>query len=277
MADSAPDRWRILSLSPTLSARWRYGGAVLLSLLFMGCRWGFAHFVIDDRFPFEWLFIPVALSAFFGGFGPGLVSVLITVSLTDYMFIPPLYTVGFSDPRTVVGTILFSISGMLVSVLGEASRRAVFRASTETDLRKAAQRQSHEAEERLRIAEQVIAGGVWDWDVSRGNVYWSDGFQRLCDFPLDQHPSYELWLETLHPEDRGQVTADLQELFHHRLHNWSREYRIRTANGRTRWVSSRGQVFYDAWGKPRRMVGIAFDITAQHLLDSKAARLSETG
>ena len=276
MTDSRSARRRILALGANRSARWRYGGAVLFSLIWIGSRWAFAHFAFEDGYPFASLFVPIALSAFYGGLGPGLVAVLITVGLADYLLIPPLYTFGLGDRKTVVGTFLFSLSGLLMAVLGEASRRAIIQASTEADVRKAAQQQSKETEERLRIAEQVIAGGVWDWDVSRDEVYWSDGFQRLCDFPLDQRPSYELWVETLHPEDRARITADLQELFRHRLHNWSREYRIRTATGRTRWVSSRGQVFYDAWGKPRRMVGINFDVTAQHLVDSRS-RLPETG
>lgn len=276
MADSVSTPSRIFALGTNLSPGWRYGGAIIFSLLWIGLRWGFAHVAFEDGYPFASLFVPIALCAFYGGFGPGLVSVLITVGLADYLLIPPLYTLGFNDRKTVVATFLFSLSGLLVAVLGEVGRRAVMRASIEAGIRKAAQQQSKETDERLRIAEQAIAGGVWDWDVSRGEVYWSDGFQRLCDFPLDQQPSYELWLETLHPEDRFQVTADLEELFRHRLHNWSREYRIRTATGRTRWVASRGQVFYDAWGKPRRMVGINFDITARHLEDARAP-LSETG
>jgi PAS domain S-box-containing protein len=276
MTDSASVRSRIFTLGPSLSVGWRYAGAALFSLLWIGLRWGFAHVAFEDGYPFASLFVPIALSSFYGGFGPGLVSLLITVGLADYLLIPPLYTLGFNDRKTVIATFVFSLSGLLLAVLGEASRRAVLQASTEAEIRKAAQQQSREAEERLRIAEQVISGGVWEWDVAHGEVYWSDGFQRLCDFPLDQRPSYDLWLETLHPEDRGAVTAELQELFLHRLHNWAREYRIRTANGRTRWVASRGQVFYDAWGKPRRMVGINFDITAQHVLESRA-HLSETG
>ena len=43
------------------------------------------------------------------------------------------------------------------------------------------------------------------------------------------------------------------------------EYRIRTASGRIRWIASHGQVFYDAAGKPKRMVGINLDITARRL------------
>jgi PAS domain S-box-containing protein len=241
----------------------RYAGAVLISLAFLALRWFAGRFIIDDGVPFATLFIPIALSAFYGGLGPGFVSVLTTVALADYFLIAPLYTLGLPDTKSVVATLWFAVSGLVISALGEASRNAVLQASNEAEIRKIAQEQLQANEERLRITEQVVSGGVWDWDIPNGEVYWSDGFQRLCDYPLSQKPSYEVWMDSLHPDDRDRTVAQLSELFHQRLHNWSMDYRIRTATGRTRWVASRGQVFYDAAGKPKRMVGINFDITTR--------------
>lgn len=259
-----------LRFIPRVEARqgvaWRYGGAVVVSVVFIALRWLLGH-VIDDGVPFAILFIPIALSAFYGGLGPGLVSVLTTIAFADYFLIPPLYTVGLPDTKAVVYTLLFSISGLVVSALGEIGRNAVLQASNEAEIRKVTQQELLANEERLRITEQVVSGGVWDWDVAHGEVYWSDGFQRLYDFPLNQKPSYELWVESLHPDDRDHTVAHLDELFQQKLHNWSTEYRICTAAGRTRWVASRGQVFYDPSGKPKRMVGFNLDITARRFAE----------
>lgn len=261
----------ILRIVPRPDSRssilWRYGGAVLVSLAFIAARWMLAHFVIDDGFPFAVLSLPVALSAFFGGLGPGIVSVLITVALSDYFLVPPLYTIGLPGLNAVVGTLLFAASGLIISILGEASREAVLQASNEAEVRKIAQLQLLANEERLRITERVVSGGVWDWDVINDDVYWSDGFQRICDFPLDQKPSRARWLESLHPDDRDRVVGQLDDLFRNQLHNWSMEYRILTAAGRVRWISSQGQVFYDPSGRARRMVGINLDITARRFAE----------
>jgi PAS domain S-box-containing protein len=251
----------------------RYGGAIVISLAFIALRWLIGQ-VIDDGVPFALLFIPIAISGFYGGFGPGLVSVLTTITLADYFLVPPQYTLGFPDTKAVVYTLCFSISGLIVSALGEAGRNAVLQASNEAEICRVAQQQLWANEERLRITEQVVMGGVWDWDVAHGTVYWSDGFQRICDYPLDQKPSYELWVESLHPDDRDRIVAQLDELFQQKLHNWSMEYRIRTATGRTRWIDSRGQVFYDLAGNPRRMVGINIDITSRRF-GADTARVSE--
>jgi PAS domain S-box-containing protein len=261
----------ILRIVPRRDSRhsliWRYGGAVLVSLIFLAVRWLVGHFIIDDGVPFATLFIPIALSAFYGGLGPGIASVLTTVALTDYLLIPPLYTLGLPNTNAVVGTLMFAISGLVVSALGEASRKAVAQASSEAEIRRAAQQLLSANEERLRITEQVVLGGVWDWDVANDSVYWSDGFQRLFDFPLEEQQTRQKWVDSLHPSDRDRVIRQLDELFVHKLHNWVAEYRIRTANGRVRWIASHGQVFYDHAGKPQRMVGINLDITARRLTE----------
>ena len=232
------------------------------------------RYIIDDGVPFATLVLPIALSAFYGGLGPGIVSVLITVTFADFFLISPLYTLGLPDKNAVVGTLMFAVSGLIISTLGEASREAVLQASNQAEIRKVAQQQLLANEERLRITERVVSGGVWDWDLANDTVYWSDGFQRLYDFSLDEEPSRRKWVESTHPDDRDRVQAQLEELFRRRLHNWSEEYRIRTASGRIRWIASHGQVFYDAAGKPKRMVGISLDITARRFAEA-AARDSE--
>jgi PAS domain S-box-containing protein len=248
----------------------RYGGAVLLSLLFIAARWLFGHVILDDGIPFAALFLPIALSAFYGGLGPGIVSVLTTVTLADYFLVPPLYTFGLPDTKAVVATLMFAVSGLVISALGEASREAVLQASNEAEIRKVVQQQLQANEERLRITERVVSGGVWDWDITNDTVYWSDGFQRICDFPLHEKPSRQKWVDSLHPDDRDRVVGQVDDLFLRQLHNWSMEYRIRTASGRTRWISSHGQAFYDASGKPKRLVGINLDITARRFTDDGA-------
>ena len=112
-----------------------------MSLAFLAVRWLIGHFIIDDGVPFATLVLPIALSAFYGGLGPGIVSVLTTVALTDYFLIPPLYTIGLPNTNAVVGTLMFAISGLIISALGEASREAVLQASNEAEIRQVAQQQ----------------------------------------------------------------------------------------------------------------------------------------
>jgi len=257
------------------SVVFRYAGAIVISLVWIALRWMLGRFVIEDGFPYTSLIIPITLSAFFGGLGPGLVALLTTISLADYLLIPPLYIIGPFGAKSVVGVSLFALTGLVVSVLGEVGRNALIQASSEANISKAAQQTSLASDERLSIAEQVVAGGVWDWDPIGGSLYWTDAYRRLFDYPLNEEPSREKWLEGIHPEDRERVTGTMEDLFRRKLQHWSMEYRIRKASGRTRWIASHGHAYYDAAGRPKRMVGIDLDITSRQLAE-EAARTNET-
>jgi len=237
-------------------------------------RWLLSHYVIEDGFPYASLFVPITFSAFFGGLGPGLVSLLITISFADYFLVLPLYTIGLNDTKSVIATSLFAMSGLVVSVLGEIGRNAVLQTASEFEVSKVAQQHSMVSQERLSIAEQVVAGGVWDWDVVGGSLFWTDGYRRLFDYPLNEEPSREKWLSGIDPEDRERVAGTLDDLFRRSLQHWSMEYRIRTMSGRTRWISSHAHAFYDTDGQPKRMVGIDLDVTARRLAE-EAARSNE--
>ena len=274
MAMPATPRWRRLETYLGRSVASRYAGAIVVSLLWIALRWLLGRFVINDGYPYASLFIPITVSAFLGGLGPGLVSVLTTIGLADFFLIPPLYTIGLNDSKSVVATSLFALSGLVVSVLGELGRNAILQASSDADVSKVAQQHSMASQERLSIAEQVVAGGVWDWDLMTGSLYWTDGYRRLFDYPLNERPSREKWMDGLHTEDRERVTGTMDELFRRSLQHWSMDYRICTASGRTRWIASHGHVYYDTAGRPKRMVGIDLDITARRLAE-EAARSNE--
>ena len=126
----------------------------------------------------------------------------------------------------------------------------------------------------MRIAEQVVSGGVWDWDIPSDTVYWSDGYQRLCDYPLDEAPSRQKWMESLHPEIAIAWLDNSMSSYVRRLHNWSMEYRIRTAyRSHPLGLQPRAGLLRCP-GKPKRMVGINVDITARRFAQD-AARESE--
>ena len=209
------------------------------------------------------MFLPVAVSAYYGGFGPGLAAVLVTMTLGNYLFVPPAYSLAIPKTETMLSLLAFSVTGVVISALGELVRRALARDAMEAELRGAAQDGLIANEERLRIAESALAAGVWDWDIPQGKTYWSDGYRRLMDYPLEEEASFESFLASIHPDDRERVTQHLEDLLRKRLHNWAMEFRVQSASGKTRWVRSGGHAFYDESGHARRMVGINVDITAQ--------------
>jgi two-component system sensor histidine kinase/response regulator len=85
---------------------------------------------------------------------------------------------------------------------------------------------------------------------------WGRSRQELYDRPA-------AWIESVHAEDRQQVGA-----FYARCMQGveaEMEYRVVQPSGSVRWIRARSFPVLDADGKFIRVVGIAEDITAQHL------------
>jgi PAS domain S-box-containing protein len=121
-----------------------------------------------------------------------------------------------------------------------------------------------ESERRLRYVLDATGEGVWDWDITTGQVTHN---LRWCEIVgLDDrhlvHP-LALFSDMLHPDDRDLVTQRLQKCLDGSAPYHS-EHRMLLKDGRVVWVLDRGGVVErDANYKPLRMVGSFTDISAR--------------
>ncbi len=114
------------------------------------------------------------------------------------------------------------------------------------------------SEERLSLAFLTTATGLWDWDLSTGEAYYSEGFGACLG--CDLAPTVEAWQSRLHPEDRDRVMAALAAHLERRG-PYDVEYRLRTEAGDHRWFRARGQAVWDEAMRPIRMGGSIADVT----------------
>jgi len=130
------------------------------------------------------------------------------------------------------------------------------------------------SEARLEEAQAVAHVGHWDLDLVSGAVHWSEEICRLYGFDQDGvTPSYERFLDRVHPEDRPLVEAVHQRMQELRqpleLH-----YRLALGNGELRHVQSRVVTHRDGDDRPVRVIGTSQDVTRlvqsqRQLLDSE--------
>ena len=126
---------------------------------------------------------------------------------------------------------------------------------------KAAQQQLEASEERLRNAIEVGQQGLWDWNVQTGDVIWSDQHFRLEGYAVDEIvPSYDAWIERIHPDDVAGAEAGLRHAMETQT-DFEHEFRSVHRDGTVLWLYARGRFFYDDHGKPLRMVGAMIDTT----------------
>jgi PAS domain S-box-containing protein len=126
-------------------------------------------------------------------------------------------------------------------------------------------------EERLRLALEATELGTWDWDLEKGTLVWDMRMRTLFGLPEDAPVDYAVYQAGLHPEDRKRV-AELEQAVltpgGHRT--FATEFRtVAPDSGRVRWVSSRGQVHFDASGRPTRFLGTCLDVSAHKALEAE--------
>jgi PAS domain S-box-containing protein len=120
-------------------------------------------------------------------------------------------------------------------------------------------------EQRTLLAEaQNLAGlGCWEWDAASGRVTWSDELYRIYGVERERFaPSYEGYLERVHPDDRQQTRSTLARALADG-HGFSFDERIVRPDGEVRYLRSRGELVLDDKGRSLKVLGACLDITEQ--------------
>ncbi len=117
----------------------------------------------------------------------------------------------------------------------------------------------------LNEAQRLGQLGSWELNLASGELRWTDEVYRIFELdPAQFSPSYENFLNVIHPDDRDKVNrAYTQSLENHQPYDI--EHRLLLADGRIKWVREHCSSEFDAAGKPLRSVGAVQDVTGQHL------------
>src|SRR3984893_14881031 len=275
--------WR--RLAPVV---WRYGLSVLLVALSTA-----ATFPVQDFGVRTSLFFPaILLATWFAGTGPGLLAVLLSILSINFFFSEPVFAFEFSV-RDIPTTIAFLFSALVLSSWSTARKRSENRLrESESELRKAQNEleakveertaklsraneelqteiiERKSAEEKLRRSEGFLAEGQrishtgnWSWKVSNGKVTWSEEHFRIFGFdPQKTEPSFQLFLETVHPEDRQFIERSLDEAIEEKR-GFDLEFRIALTDGSIKHVQGVGRAVLGESGNVDGYVGTTVDIT----------------
>ncbi len=135
-----------------------------------------------------------------------------------------------------------------------------------------AEEERRQADERMRLALHSGQAGAFEWDLVQGVHSWSPEMEELYGLERGSFAgTYEAWQSRILPEDQAGATGAAEAAL--KTGELAGEWRIKRANdGRIRWLSARGKVFYDAAGKPARLIGINSDITARKEIEEALSR-----
>ena len=122
------------------------------------------------------------------------------------------------------------------------------------------------SEAYLVEAEKLSQTGSWGWNVDSGEVYWSQETFRIFGVnPGDVKPSYQLFLQFVHPEDRVFVEQTLEKAKSETT-DFKIEFRIVLSDGSTRDLRSIGHPVREK-SPLAEFSGAIIDITEQKVTE----------
>src|SRR5438105_3770527 len=131
---------------------------------------------------------------------------------------------------------------------------------TEVIERKSAEENLRRSEAFLTEGQRISHTGSWSWNVSSGEVTWSEEHFRIFGFdPKRTEPSFQLFLETVHPDDRSFVERSLDEAVREKR-GFDMEFRIALVDGSVKHVQGVGRPVVGASGEVDRYTGTTVDI-----------------
>ncbi|MBU1168021.1 MAG: response regulator [Proteobacteria bacterium] len=154
-------------------------------------------------------------------------------------------------------------------------RRAVISMAKDITQRKKAEEALIESEERLRMTLEATKTATWDWEIKNDQWHASPHYHTLLGYnPDPDFSDREVWLERVHPDDRGLVKEKIERILSGKDSEYIYEARLRHADGTYRWQHVSGYVVqHDTDGKPLHMMGTRVDITGRKQAEAEQETL----
>ena len=131
-----------------------------------------------------------------------------------------------------------------------------------------------ESKERLIEAQKIVHIGSWDWNPVTNKLDWTEELYHILGHdPQVSGPSYEVFLNYVHPDDREYLNDAVKEALNGR--SLDADYRLILADGAERIVHVQGGAIFDEENNPIRMRGTVQDITERKRAEEKLRESEE--
>jgi PAS domain S-box-containing protein len=233
----------------------------------------------------------VIFTAWFGGLGPALTAIVLALLSFHYYLVPPINSFAWKhglfalNISEVSRLILFLVTSLFVAFMVSAQRKtteALRRAGD--DLKVAIKDQKRiaaallQSEMHLTEAQRLSRTGSFGWNLSTGEIFWSDETFRILQYDLAAKPSLQLLFQRTHPEDRAAVQKTIQQASSDGR-DFDHEYRLLMPDGSVKYLHAVAHAAREPSGDVE-FFGAMTDVTvareAERKLRRSEAYLAET-
>jgi PAS domain S-box-containing protein len=225
----------------------------------------------------------VLFVAWFGGFGPALLAITLALLAFHYYLVPPINSFTWKDNLFVVGIsevprlFLFSIVSLFIAFMISAQRSATeaLRRSHD-DLQTAIEVQERikdaqlHSEMYLTEAQRLSRTGSFGWNVSSGEIFWSDETFRIFQCDRATKPTMEFIVQRTLPDDRAAVQQTVEQASSDGK-DFDHEYRLLMPDDSVKYVHAVARAAQDTCGSIE-FIGAITDVTAAKEAERKLRR-----
>ncbi len=137
--------------------------------------------------------------------------------------------------------------------------------------RQRAEEALRESREKLALATRGTGIGIWDYDPVADRLEWDDRMFELYGIArTDFTGRFDDWRRCVQPEALRELEGALRSTAEFQV-----EFPITRPDGTVRWLAGAGVVSRDATGRPTRVVGVNYDITARKRVESELVETNQ--
>ena len=184
--------------------------------------------------------------------------------------IPIVVFSGLNDVDVAIESISLGAQDYLVK--GEFNEKLLAKSVQYSIERKKTLEKLRFSNERYELVNRATFDTIWEWDYQSSTGIWGEGFSKTFGYPEEKLNYGKGWMnEYIHPDDREEVSKQIQYCIASRKPNWQCEFRFRCADGSWKYVYDRGFILFNDQGNPLRMIGAMTDITERLKLEQQLA------
>jgi PAS domain S-box-containing protein len=217
------------------------------------------------------LMASAVLAAWFAGLIGGMTTVITAVALNAIFFLAVDDIPG--TRLELVRQIIFLVAATGTVALVASRRAARDRLVDALDEVAALAEDVGARDARLELMLAASGTGFWEWDVTTGELTWSDAIFRQHGLePGPTAPPFPAYLDIIHPDDRETFRAAI-EAATEGGEPFGLDFRVVWPDGSIHWTHGAGRLQVDDAGRPTSMLGTGQDITERHRLEEQRDQL----
>jgi PAS domain S-box-containing protein len=147
------------------------------------------------------------------------------------------------------------------------------REATERAERKRAEESLRQSETYLAEAQRLSGTGSFGWNVSSGEIYWSEETHKIFEYARAVKPTLELVFRRTHPDDRDLVQRTIGRASEARA-NLDFEHRLLMPDGSVKYLHVLARALEPSSGN-LEYVGAVMDVTDHKRADEERERLRQ--